>query len=136
MHISQPIVTRRRTSLIPLVDITFILVMFFMLSSTFSKFADLDLAQQSNAAGAAQQASSAEGGEMRGIMINVSANAAVRVNGMAVPMDGLIAALDALHARGARTAIVMPTPEATVQDLVSALERARMSRIGAIAVTR
>ena len=73
---------------------------------------------------------------MRGIIINVSSNATVRVNGTAVAMDGVIAALDALHARGARTAIVVPDPEATVQDLVSALERARMSRIGAIAVTR
>ncbi len=47
MHISEPLPARRRISLTPLIDVIFLLLMFFMLSSTFARFADLDVARQS-----------------------------------------------------------------------------------------
>ncbi len=136
MRISEPIRTRRGFSLTPLVDVVFLLVMFFMLSSTFSKFSPLDIGRQSSAAGAAESPAAAEGAGIRGVIISVSANAAVRVNGEEIALKDLVAMLDSLHAKGARTAIVVADSGATVQDLVSALEQARTSQIGAIAISR
>ena len=136
MRISEPIRPRRGVSLTPLVDIVFLLVMFFMLSSTFSKFSPLDIGRQSTAAGAAESPSAAQSAGIRGVIISVSANAVVRVNGQEIALEDLVPMLDSLHAKGARTAIVVADSGATVQDLVSALEQARTSQIGAIAISR
>lgn len=135
MHISEPARPRRQTSLVPLVDITFLLVMFFMLSSTFGKFADLDVERQGEAS-KAEPAAAGPTGPLAGVVITVSGAGEVEVNGRRVARDELVAALDALHAKGARTAIVLTGKDATVQDLVSALELARTSRIGSIAIAR
>lgn len=134
MHISEPGPRRRQISLTPLVDVIFLLLMFFMLSSTFARFADLDVARQSTSAGAAQLPSGAGPADLRGAMVSVSADR-VRVNGAETALENLAGTLDALYDRGARTAIIVADRDATVQDLVSVLERARASRI-AVAIAR
>ncbi|HUE45995.1 MAG TPA: biopolymer transporter ExbD [Aestuariivirgaceae bacterium] len=134
MHISEPTPVRRRISLTPLVDVIFLLLMFFMLSSTFARFADLDVARQSATPGESGFASS-EPAPLRGAIVSVSADLQVRVNGTATAPDDIAATLDALYDRGARTAIVVADYRATVQDLVSVLERARQSKI-AVAIAQ
>ncbi len=47
MRNSAPFV-RRRASLTPLIDIIFLLLMFFMLSSTFSTFGEIELTQSTS----------------------------------------------------------------------------------------
>jgi creatinine amidohydrolase/Fe(II)-dependent formamide hydrolase-like protein len=59
----------------------------------------------------------------------------VRVNGRETGLDEVADTLDALYEKGARTAIIVADHGATVQDLVSVLERARRSRV-AIAIAR
>jgi hypothetical protein len=59
----------------------------------------------------------------------------VRVNGTDTAPDDIAATLDALYDRGARTAIIVADYRATVQDLVSVLERARLSKI-AVAIAQ
>jgi biopolymer transport protein ExbD len=80
MHISEPLPRRRQISLTPLVDVIFLLLMFFMLSSTFARFADLDLARQSASAGEAQLPPPAGPADLRGAIVSVSADR-LRVNG-------------------------------------------------------
>ena len=77
---------RRPLSMTPLIDVIFLLLMFFMLSSTFSTFGEIELTQA--AAGPASQ--SAPGtrvfvqlGEQR-----------LTLNGSPVTLDGLAARLD------------------------------------------
>jgi biopolymer transport protein ExbD len=135
MHISEPMPARRRISLTPLVDVIFLLLMFFMLSSTFARFADLDVARQSATPGEAGFASASEPAPLRGAIVSVSADFQVRVNGTDTAPDDIAATLDALYDRGARTAIVVADHRATVQDLVSVLERARQSKI-AVAIAQ
>jgi biopolymer transport protein ExbD len=132
MHISEPTPARRRISLTPLVDVIFLLLMFFMLSSTFARFADLDVARQSATPG---EAGPSEPAALRGAIVSVSADMQVRVNGADTEPDDIAATLDALYDRGARTAIVVTDYRATVQDLVSVLERARQSKI-AVAIAQ
>ncbi len=134
MHISEPLPRRRHISLTPLVDVIFLLLMFFMLSSTFARFADLDVARQSTSAGEAQLPPAAGPAELRGAIVSVSAGR-VRVNGAETGLEAIAGTLDALYDRGARTAIVVADRDATVQDLVSVLERARGSKI-AVAIAR
>jgi biopolymer transport protein ExbD len=134
MHISEPLPRRRQISLTPLVDVIFLLLMFFMLSSTFARFADLDVARQSASAGESQLPPAAGSAELRGAIVSVSADR-VRVNGAETALDDIAGKLDALYDRGARTAIIVADLDATVQDLVSVLERARGSRI-AVAIAR
>ena len=135
MHISEPTPARRRISLTPLVDVIFLLLMFFMLSSTFARFADLDVARQSATPGEAGLAPPSGTAALRGAIVAVSADLQVRVNGTDTAPDDIAATLDALYDRGARTAIVVADTRATVQDLVSVLERARQSKI-AVAIAQ
>jgi biopolymer transport protein ExbD len=135
MHISEPIPTRRRISLTPLIDVIFLLLMFFMLSSTFSKFAALHVARQSTSAGEAALPPASAPADMRGAIVAVSADRRVRVNGAETALEDIAERLDALYDQGARTAIIVADYGATVQDLVSVLERARGSRI-AVAIAR
>ena len=135
MLISEPTPVRRRISLTPLVDVIFLLLMFFMLSSTFARFADLDVARQSATPGEAGPGSPSGPVPLRGAIVSVSADLAVRVNGTDTAPDDIPATLDALYDRGARTAIVVADTRATVQDLVSVLERARQSKI-AVAIAQ
>jgi biopolymer transport protein ExbD len=135
MHISEPMPARRRISLTPLVDVIFLLLMFFMLSSTFARFADLDVARQSATPDESGLASPSESAPLRGAIVSVSADLQVRVNGADTAPDDIAATLDALYDRGARTAIVVTDYRATVQDLVSVLERARQSKI-AVAIAQ
>lgn len=49
MHNSAPFV-RRPVTLTPLIDVIFLLLLFFMLSSTFSKFGEIELSQATSGA--------------------------------------------------------------------------------------
>ena len=51
MHIAQISPKRRRLSLTPLIDVIFLLLLFFMLSSTFSKFSELEINSGSSGSG-------------------------------------------------------------------------------------
>ena len=135
MHISEPIPARRRISLTPLVDVIFLLLMFFMLSSTFARFADLEVARQSATPGEAESGSPSGPAPLRGAIVSVSADLQVRVNGTDTAPEDIAVTLDALYDRGARTAIIVADTRATVQDLVSVLERARRSKI-AVAIAQ
>ena len=93
------------------------------------------MARQSTSAGEAAFPPLARASDLRGAIVTVSADSRVRVNGTETALDDISGRLDALYERGARTAIIVADVTATVQDLVSVLERARGSRI-AIAIAQ
>ena len=119
---------RKPLPLTPLVDIVFLLLMFFMLSSTFTKFGML----QSGAAGEGVAAGAAQG--FPGAIIMIEGGGALTLNGSPLKLEQLAAALDRLHADGVTMAALRAAKTATVQDLVSALDAARHSSIANIAV--
>ena len=138
MRIEAPARIRRPLPLIPLVDVVFLLLMFFMLSSTFSKFGSLLLMSGASPSTAASPASAADARKSKipGVIISVSKGPLIRINGIAAGLDDLVAKLDELHASGARSGAVVLTSSAEVQDLVAVLERARRSQLAAITVMR
>ena len=135
MLISEPPRPRRQLSLTPLIDVVFLLLLFFLITSTFARFADLEVARQTTSAGEAALPPVSGPADIRGAIVSVSADRRVRINGTETAPEEIAAKLDALYERGARTAIIAADRNATVQDLVSVLERARGSRI-AIAIAR
>lgn len=108
---------RRPLSLTSLIDVIFLLLLFFMLSSTFTRFGKVDLA-----AGGQGGA-----GPAPDIFLTVDGQG-LRLNGLAMDLEGAAEAVTDLVAQGAKTALLLPGGDASTQDLVAALDR-----LGAIA---
>ncbi len=110
MRNSKPFV-RRPVSLTPLIDVIFLLLLFFMLSSTFSKFGEIELSQA--APGGAEQGKPTERafvqlGEERLIL-----------NGVSVELDELATQVEAGQV------LVSLDADASAQRLTDLLVRLR-----------
>ncbi|WP_319530398.1 biopolymer transporter ExbD [uncultured Cohaesibacter sp.] len=118
---------RRRlpVGLTSLIDVIFLLLLFFMLSSTFSRYSRLDL-------GVA--AAGTEGGERPRLLIVVSDEVALRLNGRPVAMDELAVAVQPLLDQDVRQAVVMPRGDVALQRLVGVLEALRQSGLETISL--
>ena len=112
MLTSGPLRRRRRLSLTPLIDVIFLLLLFFMLSSTFSKFSEVKLAH-----GTAQQASAGKPD-----VILAVADGALRLNGSDVDVAGLGAALETAKGNGARQVLIMVAADVLSQDFVTVVQ--------------
>jgi biopolymer transport protein ExbD len=101
---------RRKLSLTSLIDVIFLLLLFFMLSSTFAQFSEVDLAT----AGQGQAVS-----EVRPIFLQLRAEE-LRINARAVPLDGLGAAIAPL-AEGATHVLISTDAGVSAQRLTDLL---------------
>ena len=128
MRIEGPGRTTRPIPLTPLVDVVFLLLMFFMLSTTFAKYGQLGMGRSSRE-GSPQAASTAPVFAESKVVVDIFHGPNVRINGRPTALNGLVAALDNLRARGITSGIVRAREDATVQDLVSVLELARNSSL-------
>jgi len=128
MKLPQAQRTSARISLTPLIDVVFLLLVFFMLASTFLKFNYLSL----TAGGKGAVAPSL--GET--VIVRVQPGGALDVNGEPVSAKALPARLDAWTDRGAKRAVLRVVTGAQTGDLVRALEQARRSRLESLAVVR
>ena len=121
--------TRRRRlfSLTPLIDVVFLLLLFFMLASTFTRFAavDVTLAGGSGPAGDAPL-----------VLLTVAGEGRLMLDGEAVELAGLGAALKARAAAGPIAVMVRPVGAAASEDVVHALEAARAAEVGAVGLAR
>ena len=107
---------RRRLSLTSLIDVIFLLLLFFMLSSTVTRFAQVGLAAPGGGTGGAAARPD--------IFATVDANG-LTVNGSLIDPRAPGTAISALIEAGAKTALLVPREGARAQDLVSALELLR-----------
>lgn len=104
---------RRQISVTSLIDVIFLLLLFFMLSSTFSKFADVEL--------------SATGGRSTGTLTTVPAflklsAGRILLNGVEVEKDALAGELERLQADTQLNAVILSVaPTANAQQLVDML---------------
>lgn len=93
-----------------LIDIIFLLLLFFMLSSTFSRFAEVDL-HTGGAAGASGPAPE------RVLFLRLTAEGA-QLNGQLVPVQNLTARLTA---EDSPTVLIAVAPDATAQMLTDVI---------------
>lgn len=113
MPVDRAVWRRRPITLTPLIDIIFLLLLFFMLSSTFTRFTELPLA---NAGGGA-------GGDGPPPIFLQLTTEGPRLNGTSLALADLPAALRELGpgSDGAVTLLVTLDDRVTSQDLVDLL---------------
>ncbi|RLQ88253.1 ExbD/TolR family protein [Notoacmeibacter ruber] len=119
MRIDAAIRRRKRMSMTSLIDVIFLLLLFFMLSSTFSRFAEVPIGSAGNAG---------TGANRPDIVATIDAEG-VQINGEQVPADRIADRLASLREAGAASATLFTRDGATSQTLVATLERFRASGI-------
>lgn len=128
MRLSEWQSRRSTIGLTPLIDVVFLLLIFFMLASTFLKFSALPV-------------SGARGGDASSSLsqiaiIQVRGVDEIRVNGVSIGLQGLLPQIEDLVAKGVSRAVVQPTEGASVQDLVAVLEVAKKSTLKSVVLVR
>lgn len=130
--IPSPVGKRKRIPLTPLIDVIFILIMFFLLSSSFGVWRPLEVSLGGRSASAVPAPSGAQNrpSVYIGIRKRPGQNGTVlNVNGVELPFEGLLRELDRLAGLGAETAILVPAEDTDFQNVVRVLDEARASRI-------
>ena len=128
MRFDIPVETRKHIGLTPLIDVVFLLLLFFMLASSFDKFAEIDL----NVAGAGAANPSSE----RPVFVRVHGGGRVDVNAVATELDRLSDVLADLVVLGRKAVVVQLRSGVVTQDMVNVLERIRKSGISTIVLSR
>lgn len=121
---------RKSLSLTPIIDVVFLLLLFFMLASTFARHSHVDIA----IAGAAPSAAGAQNLPM--VLLSVSGTGDFLVNGESVPVDDIGAALARAAPGGKARIAVRPAGDATAQDIVRAIERSQAAKLGPVIMVR
>jgi biopolymer transport protein ExbD len=120
---------RPELSIASLIDIVFLLLVFFMLAGSFLNLEALDLA----APGAAT--SSAGGGESDSLVIRLHDDGAVTFGNVVVDPDEIRERVEQAHAEDAdlNVVVVAPSQEA-VQRLITVVDDIRLAGVDAIAI--
>ena len=138
MRLGDPPASKRNLTLLPLIDVIFLLLIFFMFSSNLSPFSLLQFSRDKNEAGPDVQAETSEiptvNASQIDVLVLVDANRVSRVNGRRVEADDLLTALRVLFEKGAENMVIVPSRRASVQDLVHILEAAKRSGIPSVAI--
>lgn len=126
MRIEAAIKRRRNMSLTSLIDVIFLLLLFFMLSSTFTRFAEVELSGGVAGSG---------GGEPPDVLVRLDGEA-WSVNGATTDAAGAMAEMARLQGIGAESAVLLVRGETTSQALITAVERIRSDTTLTLQVAR
>lgn len=126
MRINEPDCPKRNISLTPLIDIVFLLLVFFMLSTTFLKFGTVKLDAASSGGGVADPA--------KIVLVHIDGERRYKVSGVRIKNAELIEAVNRLVDAGARDAVIVVRDEAAVDDLVNAVRLLRQSRASSVRI--
>lgn len=126
MRISRMTARRHGPSLTALIDVVFLLLLFFMLVSTFGRFSHVDI----RLAGSAEGTAAAETDVV--VLLTVTRDDTFAVNGRPVEAAGLVEALQSAAGAEKVKIIIRPSSGATAQATLSALDLATASQTGAV----
>ncbi|TYC65912.1 biopolymer transporter ExbD [Stappia sp. BW2] len=135
ISIETPLVRRKRIPLTPLIDVIFILIMFFLLSSTFGVWRPLDvvLGGGAPAGGTEEQKPASVAAVLIVVKTRPGAEAiALTVNGRDLALSALAEELDRLADAGARDAVLLPDRGMDFQQVVRILDEARSSKLTSV----
>jgi biopolymer transport protein ExbD len=111
MQIDRPLRKQKPISLTPLVDVIFLLLLFFMLSSTFSAFGQVELGAPAGGGG--------NGVAPKAILVLQEDQ--VHMNGRAVPEEKLLGNAQDLLDRDIDSLLVLVRGETTTQQLITVM---------------
>jgi biopolymer transport protein ExbD len=132
IQIQTPIARRRRIPLMPLIDVIFILIMFFLLSSTFGIWRPLSVSLDRPDPGALTQQAETPNAPAVFIVVRAAGQGkrtGLAVNGVELAFGELAAELNRLVDRGAESALLVPGKGVDFQRVVHVLDEARASRL-------
>jgi len=121
---------RKRTliSLTPLIDVVFILLVFFMLASSFLDWRAIELSAPGPAGAPAASLDGA-------VLVEIRPDG-VRVGGEPVPLDKLGSHVNALVTERKRRVLIKPAPGVALQEAVRTLDRLDSAGIGNLSLIR
>ncbi len=129
---------RRKISLTPLVDVIFLLLIFFMLTSQIAPFSIISLST-AKIEKDIEQISIPHEADARstsfGALINVL-NGGVSINGQRVAYEKIDQALAQLRQAGTTAAIISPKSASSVQDLITVLEAVKRASFETIKIRK
>ncbi|MEX5726650.1 biopolymer transport protein ExbD [Rhodovulum iodosum] len=114
---------RRRPSLTPMIDVVFLLLVFFMLAARFGQDAGIELGLAGGGG--------AWSGPPRLVELTPDES---RLNGVAVDMPGLVAGLGRLTDSPADPIVIRPAPGTDLQRLADVLAALRAAGFSALAL--
>ena len=126
MRIEDTAGGKRRLSLTPIIDVVFLLLLFFMLASTFTRFANVEIGL------AGKVIATSTENQPPIVLISVKKGAAYSVNGRPVDLQGIQAALSEAATDGKARIIVRPAEDALAEDIIRAVEQSRATRLGPV----
>ena len=127
MRIEAALPRRRPLSLTSLIDVIFLLLLFFMLSSTFTRFASVEIT-----GGPASPTASSTPPDVK----KKKKKGQWTVNGVRAEPEHAVAELGRLVEAGAKTGVILVRDGVTSQALVTAVERVRRATGLEISVAR
>lgn len=127
MRIEATLRRRRPLSLTSLIDVIFLLLLFFMLSSTFTRFASVEIT--------GGPASATASSTPPDVMIRLE-EGQWTVNGVGIEPEHAVAEIGRLVEAGAKTGVILVRDGVTSQALVTAVERVRRATGLEISVAR
>ena len=127
----------RAVSLVPLVDVLLILLVFFMVTSTYLNLDYLPMVPRGDAATAAGATAEPTPGEARMLLVTIRADGRYQSRGETLDRAGL-EALFTTHAADRPTVpvVLLPSGGAQVQAMVSAMEAAKSAGVTELRVVR
>ena len=121
MQIDLPVRRHSRQSLTPLIDVIFLLLLFFMLSSTFSRYSEVSISGSGSAASPAAQPD----------VILAIANDELKLNGVVSTLASIGGRLGELKQAGAQRLLVIVSADAASQDFVAVMAEIAKTEIPA-----
>jgi len=128
VQLEAPRTVRKPLGLTPLIDVVFLLLLFFMLASTFQKYAEIDLV----AAGIG----AATPGTERPQLVRVHEDGTLDLNAQPIGLDALAEVLSTANDREDLRVLIQVREGAETQRLVDVLERVRGIGITNVMVSR
>jgi biopolymer transport protein ExbD len=122
------IVQRRKMSLTPLIDIVFILLLFFMVATSFSQHRDMSISLAGESADPQPENRSF-------VLVAILDDATASVNGENFGYADITQAINGAAAEREETIVLVRVAgEANVQALISVMEAARRAQVQAVAM--
>jgi biopolymer transport protein ExbD len=118
LQIDLPVRRQSRLSLTPLIDVIFLLLLFFMLTSTFSRYSEISLA--GGGSGEVGQATRPD------VILSVT-EGELKLNGTREPLASVADRLEELKEAGAERLLIIVGPDAVAQDFVSVMAEVKRS---------
>lgn len=117
-----------RLNLTPLIDVVFLLLVFFMVTSTFVKYTGLDMSSGRSGAVTTQISDL--------VIVRVHGEGRIDINGRAFKLDEITSELVKLAGDRKLKVAVKPDEKTSLQDVVNVIERARIDQVQDVLIVR